>query len=118
MLRDCLQEYEQQEAAPRVQCDIRFADWVRRWLEEVRPRVDEVTWKHYEEVAVGHVLPYFEASELSEVTRQSLQEFIDGKRANGRKDGKGGLSPVSLRHFRNVLNQSLKLAVRKTYLCY
>ena len=113
MLRDCLQEYEQQSAG-KYRSDIRFADWVRHWLEEVRPRVDEVTWKQYEEGAAGHVLPYFDASGLllCDVTRRILQEFIDCKRTNGRKDGKGGLSPVSLRHFRNVLNQSLKLAVR------
>ena len=114
MLRDCLREYEQQESAVKYRSDIRFADWVRHWLEDIRSRVDEVTWKQYEEVTICHVLPYFDASELllCDVTRQSLQEFIDCKRANGRKDGKGGLSPVSLRHFRNVLNQALKLAVR------
>lgn len=113
LLRETLQKYEQEKTARKPGGEVLFSDWVRHWLEEVEKRVDIITLKHYEEIAHSHVLPWLdeEGTLLGDVERCLLQEFIDGKHANGRRDGKGGLSPVSLRHIRNVLNQSLKLAV-------
>ena len=112
MLRDCLREYDLKEAAAQNRSDMLFCDWIRHWLEEAERRVDIVTFKQYEDTAVTQVLPYFEGVLLCDVKRSMLQEYIDCKATNGRVDGKGGLSPVRLRHLRNVLNQSLKLAVR------
>ena len=103
MLRDCLREYDLKEAAAQKRSDMRFCDWIRHWLEEAQRRVDVVTFKQYEETAVTQVLPYFEDTLLCDVTRSMLQEYIDCKAASGRIDGKGGLSPVRLRHLRNVL---------------
>ena len=34
-----------------------FSDAVRRWLQEARLRVDEVTMQGYESHATGHILP-------------------------------------------------------------
>ena len=112
MLRDTLAE--QERTMPTPKSEILFSDWIRQWLTESAKRVDEVTHRNYEDSAKSHVLPYFEelGVSLHGVTRPMLQTFIDLKRTKGRKDGKGGLSIVCLRHFRNILNQSLKLAVQ------
>ena len=40
------------------------------------------------------------------------KEFFDEKRVSGRKYGKGGLSASSLRQYKNILNQTLTLAVK------
>lgn len=45
LLRETLQQYQQQSGM--VPCDMRFSDYVRYWLEQVRRRVDEVTWQGY-----------------------------------------------------------------------
>jgi len=113
MLRDVLREYEQQEAAADCRCGMRFSDWVRQWLDEREKRLDPVTWQGYDLTAKGHILPYFDeqGTTLAEVTRPLLQAYIDQKHENGRLDGKGGLSPKSLRHIRNVLNLALKAAM-------
>ncbi len=91
-----------------------FSDAVRRWLQEARLRVDEVTMQGYESHATGHILPYFDSLgiKLVDVDRAVLQAYISAKSACGRKDGCGGLSPVSLRQHKNVLFQTLKMAVR------
>ena len=62
----------------------------------------------------SHILPYFDASglKLQQVTRQLLQDYMDEKAAHGRKDGKGGLSPRSLRLHKNILYQALTEAVK------
>ena len=94
--------------------DLLFSDAVRRWLQEVRLRVDEVTMQGYESHANGHILPYFDdlGIKLVDVDRAVLQAYISAKSVCGRKDGRGGLAPASLRQHKNVLFQTLKMAVR------
>ena len=119
MLRDTLREYEQQEKARLPGGDILFSEWVKRWLEEAKRRVeigkiDIITYQGYEENASNHIIPYFDALGISvaETTQAVLQAYIDEKRVNGRKNGKGGLSSNSLRHHKIVLGQALGFAVK------
>lgn len=112
LLREKLTEYE---SSPQlVRSDTRFSDCIRQWLEDVRRRVDEVTFQGYQLSAKTQVIPYFDASgvKLDRVTRELLQAYFDEKAAHGRKDGKGGLSPASLRQHKNIINQTLKEAVK------
>ena len=107
---DMLGEKPEQAAPP----DMLFSDAVRRWLEDVRHRVDEVTYQGYEVQARAHILPYFDDLQirLCDVDGVTLQTYINVKAKFGRSDGHGGLSAVSLRQHKNVLNQTLKLAQR------
>ena len=107
---DMLGEKSEQAAPP----DMLFSDAVRRWLEDVRHRVDEVTYQGYEVQARAHILPYFDDLQirLCDVDGEALQTYINVKAKFGRSDGHGGLSAVSLRQHKNVLNQTLKLAQR------
>ncbi|MCL2194622.1 MAG: site-specific integrase [Oscillospiraceae bacterium] len=102
----------QQTALP--ESDMRFSDWVRRWLEQTQRRLDPVTWQGYDITAKNHVLPYFDqaATTLAELNRPLLQDYIDHKHTSGRKDGKGGLAPKTIRHIKNVLQLALKAAVQ------
>lgn len=111
MLRDKLQEYERQQSVPKP--DMLFSDAVRQWLAASEYRVDAVTLQGYEILANSHICPYFDALniKLVDVDRQVLQEYLDEKHRHGRKDGKGGLSPASIRLHKNVLYQTLKEAV-------
>ena len=65
-------------------------------------------------MANAQVIPYFEQSGilLQDVTRETLQAFFDEKAVKGRKDGKGGLSPASLRQYKNIIHQTLNEAVK------
>lgn len=107
-------EQGQIEKTPAQASNMLFSDAIRHWLEEVRYRVDEVTFQGYESHAKGHILPYFDelGIKLEDVTRVVLQAYINAKSACGRKDGRGGLAPASLRQHKNVLYQTLKLAQR------
>ncbi len=116
MLRETLRKYETQAGI--VHDDVRFSDYIRLWLEQAKKRVDEVTYQGYDTLAQTHILPYFDALgiRLQEVTTKVLQAYFDEKRVNGRLDGKGGLSPKSLRLHKNVLFQALTDAVRNQLL--
>ena len=110
IMLDMLGEKPEQAAPP----DMLFSDAVRRWLDDVRHRVDEVTYQGYEVQARAHILPYFDDLQirLCDVDGETLQTYINVKAKFGRSDGHGGLSAVSLRQHKNVLNQTLKLAQR------
>ena len=110
LMLDMLGEKPEQEVPP----DMLFSDAVRRWLEDVRHRVDEVTYQGYEVQARAHILPYFDDLQirLCDVDSETLQTYINVKAKFGRSDGHGALSAVSLRQHKNVLNQTLKLAQR------
>ena len=111
-LRDKLAEHERMEGI--VYNDITFSDYVRVWLQHIVRTVDEVTMQGYQTLADGHILPYFDASgiKLQDIDHKAIQKYIDEKKKNGRLDGKGGLSPRSLKLHRNIINQTLNLALQ------
>ena len=112
MLREKLHEYEVQSGI--IRCDTLFSDYVRYWLTVVQKKVDTVTYQGYELLANSHILPYFDAKgvKLQDVSRNMLQAYIDEKHASGRIDGKGGLSPASIRRHKNILRQTMEEAVK------
>lgn len=111
-LREKLAEYERMEGI--VHSDVRFSDYVRLWLDHIARTVDDVTMQGYAFLANGHILPYFDALgiSVSDVDYKVIQRYIDTKHQSGRKDGKGGLSPRSLKLHNNIINQALNLAVQ------
>lgn len=110
MLRETLQTYEPFKPS----AEMPFADYIRHWMELEERKVDAVTYQGYELLLNAHILPYFDSKRLKlcEIDAYNLQSFFDEKAANGRKDGKGGLSPASLRRLKNPINQTLNEAVK------
>lgn len=97
-----------------VNSDILFSDYVKIWLEQVKNSVDSITFQGYEQLANSHIIPYFEQKKtrLQDVKKETLQAYIDEKSKSGRLDNKGGLSAKSLKLHRNILNQTLKEALK------
>lgn len=80
--------------------------------------MDIITYQGYEILARTHVLPYFDALgvKLRDVTAKILQTYVDEKYAHGRKNGKGRLSARTGRMHKNVIHQTLELAVKEELL--
>ena len=112
MLRDSLQKYELYSS--QTNTEVTFSDYVRYWLNMSEKTVDVITFQGYKLLAESHILPYFDdnAVRLQKVTTQTVQTYIDEKHQNGRKDGNGGLSARTIRLHKNILFQTLKLAVK------
>ena len=111
-LREKLADYERMEGI--VQTDTSFSDYVRVWLDHIARTVDEVTLQGYKSLADTHILPYFDdaGTKLTKLDHKTIQRYMDMKFTSGRRDGKGGLSPRSLRLHKNIIAQTLDLAVR------
>ena len=78
----------------------------------MKKRIDPITFDGYKNVTMAHIVPYFteHKTKLSEVSREMLQRYIDEKAKNGRCDGKGGLSPKSLKSHKLILHLICKSA--------
>lgn len=55
---------EEETLAPAVCSDMPVSACVRKWLSEVKRRVDDVTFQSYDLIARKHILPYFDANGL------------------------------------------------------
>ena len=110
-LREILTQYESNPQL--ITSTVLFSDYLKAWLREAKIKVDKVTYQHYENDTNNHILPYFErlGTKLIDIDRQVLQQYFIDKHEHGRKDGKGGLSPKTLRHHKNIIHQTLELAV-------
>lgn len=86
---------------------------VRYWLAEKSAKVDPVTLQGYEFLTKRHVIPYFANLDvnLGNITYDDIQKYLDTKEASGNLNG-GGLSARSLKLHKNILRQSLDIAVR------
>lgn len=111
-LRDQITFYESKSGI--IKNDILFCDYVKIWLEQIKKTVDDVTYQGYEQIANSHIIPYFSSNKirLQDINQVNLQTYIDEKFKNGRLDNKGGLSAKSLKLHRNIINQTLKEALK------
>lgn len=111
-LRDRLKEYEQSKNLARA--DMLFADYIGIWLERAKISVDFITYQGYMSVANAHIIPYFKAKQLKlcDVNREKIQAYIDEKSQHGRLDGKGGLSPKTIKTHKLIIQLALKEAVK------
>ena len=111
-LREKIAEHERMEGI--VRSDVLFSDYTRMWLEQAARTVDPVTMQGYQNLADSHILPYFDNARipLAKLDHKDLQKYVDIKQESGRLDGKGGLSPRSLRLHKNIISQTLALAVQ------
>lgn len=116
ILREKIIEYERKSGL--IQTDVTFSDYIRYWLEQTARKVDEITLQGYKILADKHILPYFDDIDikLSDVDWKVLQDYIDYKYKFGKCNGSGGLSPRSLKLHKNILNQTLNMAVKNNHI--
>ncbi len=110
-LRDVICEYEQGNSYK--SSDILLTDYINHWLETTKISVSEVTYRGYKWVSETHILPYFEEKgyKLSDINKTNLQEYFNFKYEFGRIDGKGGLSPKTLKEHKVILQLVFKEAL-------
>ena len=78
------------------------------WLGKADLRVKKSSSGIYHGIAHNHILPYFKDYGVSEITRSSVEKFIDFKLKK--------LSPKTVRDITSVLIQIIKFAERNRYI--
>ena len=88
-----------------------LAEYLNRWLKEYAwPNLAPRTAEGYQHIIQRHVIPALGSIPLTQLKPEHLQRYYSDKLANGRCDGKGVLSPRTVRHHHMALHNALKHA--------
>jgi integrase len=89
-----------------------LAQFLDRWLDDIRSRVSPRTHERYVEIARKNIAPLLGAVFLTKLQPPQISAAYSKALASGRRDGTGGLSPRTVIHMHRVLKQALSDAVR------
>lgn len=88
------------------------AEFLNRWLADVKANVSPRTHERYAEIARKNLVPLLGAVALPKLQPMQISSAYGKALTSGRRNGKGGLSPRTVLHMHRVLKQALRQAVR------
>ena len=89
-----------------------LAQFFDRWLKHIKPNVSPRTHERYSDLLNKNLAPLLGAKILSKLQPIDISEAYGKALENGRRDGKGGLSPRTVHHMHRVLYSALGQAER------
>ena len=90
------------------------AQFLEEWLQDyVRPNTAPKTAERYEEIVRVHLTSALGAIPLSDLQPHHIQKYYSQALESGRRDGKGGLSALTVHKHHRILYESLKYGVRQ-----
>jgi len=92
---------------------VTFEEFSRRWLKDhAWANLSPETAQAYEIMVKKHMVAAFGRHKLQQITPEILQRYYADKLATGRRDGKGGLSPRTVKHHHRLLHVIFASAVK------
>ena len=91
---------------------VSVGQFLERWLDHIRTQVSPRTHEGYAEVVRKQLVPALGAVRLTKLQPGDISATYAKALTSGRADGKGGLSPMSVRHMHRILGAACKQAVR------
>ena len=91
---------------------ITVAQFLDRWLEDVKTRVSPKTHERYGEIVRKNLNPLLGAVVLTKLRPMQISEAYAKALSGGRRDGKGGLSHSTVRYMHVILKAAMGQAVR------
>src|SRR5450631_909546 len=88
-----------------------LAEFLDKWLADVKGRVSPKTFERYEQVCKKNIAPLLGGTVLSKLKATQISEAYAQALASGRSKGTGGLSARTVHHMHVILKGALKLAV-------
>jgi integrase len=89
-----------------------FAQFLDRWLDDVRTRVTPKTHERYEQICYKNIAPFLGTIPLSKLRPEQISEAYAKALASGRRKGNGGLSPRTVRQMHAIVKSALAQAVK------
>jgi integrase len=89
-----------------------LAAYLDRWLDHMKSQVSLRSHERYSEIVHMHIVPLLGAAVLTKLKKAQISQAYAKALASGCRDGKGGLSPRTVRHIHRILKQALSQAVR------
>ena len=88
------------------------AQFLDRWLYDIKPRVTPKTHERYEQVCRKNIAPLLGAVALPKLNPVQISQAYAKALASGRRNGHGGLSPRTVHHMHVILKGALAQAVK------
>lgn len=94
-------------------CKTTLYDWLCTWLDTYcKNEIRMTTYVNYETYVHKHIKNTIGGYCLCDLNTILIQQFYNDKSKNGRLDGKGGLSPKTMKNMHNMLHHALDKAVQ------
>jgi integrase len=89
------------------------AQFLQNWLQDyVKTNTAPRTCERYEEIVRGHFIPALGSLPVLDLRPDHIQQYYTEALDSGRRDGKGGLSALTVHKHHRVLCEALKYGVR------
>jgi integrase len=85
---------------------------LKEWLPSIKGTIRPTTYASYTMHVEGHIVPTLGSLQLSRLSAQGINAFYAKLLESGRLQGKGSLSPATVRRVHATLHRALKDAVR------
>src|SRR5664280_1821571 len=85
---------------------------IREWLPAVKATIRPSTYNSYVQHVECHVVPHIGTVKLQKLSGSQVNALYAKLAETGRKDGKSGLSPMTIHHVHSCLHKACKDAVR------
>src|SRR6516225_10009289 len=91
---------------------ITIGQFLNRWLEDVKARVTAKTHERYSEIVRKNINPVLGAVGLTKLRSVQISDAYAKALSAGRRDGRGGLAPSTVRYMHVILKAAMQRAVR------
>jgi len=106
-----LVKVEEQTYQPPTKASVREF-LAKEWLPAVKATVRPTTYRSYEQHVTCHIAPHIGSVKLAKLTGSQVNHLYAKLAETGKKDGKTGLSPLTIHHVHTCLHKACKDAVR------
>jgi integrase len=89
-----------------------LAQFLQRWLDDARTRVTLKTHERYIQICHKNIAPLLGAVPLAKLKPEQIAEAYAKALTTGRRNGKGGLSPRTVRQMHAIVKSALAQAVK------
>ncbi|MDP2731205.1 MAG: site-specific integrase [Dehalococcoidales bacterium] len=87
-----------------------LAKYLNEWIDSVRGNLSPRTVEGYVTI-INRIIPALGAVPITQLKPDALQKYYSDSLANGRLNKRGGLNPLTVRHYHALLHRALKNAV-------
>jgi integrase len=87
-------------------------DFFERWLDHMKGQLTARSHERYTELACKNLIPLIGSVPLTKLRPTTISQAYAKALKNGRRDGKGGLSPLTVQYMHRILRHALQQAVR------
>lgn len=116
-MKAALKEWEERKGLPRLSVEqekITFGEWLDIWLNDYKKNsVSPSTYVSYQNAIENHIKPALGKIKLRELRPEQIQRFLNTQQKSGNaKTDHEGLASWTVLKLKNVINGSLKQALR------